>query len=108
MLPKKSRADTKEVEAVFKNGKFLNSPDLTFKFVLSSDPLPPRISFVAPKSISKKATERNLLRRRGYSALKKYIKLFPAGTIGVFIFKKHQEDVLKLENEIKDILNKIH
>ena len=107
MLPKKNRVDTKSVEKIFKDGKFLNSPNLTFKFIISQR-RERKISFIAPKSIAKIAVERNLLRRCGYAALKKLLSQFPVGFIGVFIFKKYQDKVLILENEIKNILNKIN
>ncbi len=121
MLPKKNRAEKKEVDLIFKQSKFITSPTLTFKFILrapcqtwGNSPMsdmglePPRISFIAPKNIAKLAVKRNLLRRHGYTALQKYIKQFPAGTMGVFIFKKYQDNILILENEIKTILSKIH
>lgn len=107
MLPKKNRADRKAVERIFKEGKFVNSPNLTFKFIIT--PTKQRkISFIAPKSAAKLAAKRNKLRRLGYSALKKYLKEFPVGVMGVFVFKKNQEDILILENEIKTILHKIN
>ena len=108
MLPKKNRVDTKTVEKIFKGSRFLSSPNLSFKFILTGGSAMPRISFLAPKNISKKAVDRNLLRRRGYSALEKSINRFPLGITGVFIFKKYQDDVLILENEIQGILNKIN
>jgi ribonuclease P protein component len=108
MLLKKNRADKKAVERIFKEGKFLNSLNLTFKFILSNDSTLPRISFIAPKNIAKLAVRRNLLRRRGYSVLKKYIYLLPTGLLGVFVFKKYQDNVLILENEIQTILAKIN
>jgi ribonuclease P protein component len=109
MLPKKNRADKKEIDLLFKGGKFLSSSNLTFKFINSprSD-LGRRISFIAPKSVAKLAVKRNLLRRKGYIILKKYLDQFPAGTLGVFIFRKYQDDVLIIENEIKTILAKIN
>lgn len=107
MLPKGNRADTKTVEKIFKGGRFLSSPNLTFKFILTNNYTVPRISFIVPKSVTKLAVKRNLLRRRGYSVLKKYINQFPVSLTGVFIFKKYQNDVLVLEDEIKDILSKI-
>ena len=61
-----------------------------------------------PKNIAKFATKRNKLRRRGYTALRKFINEFPFGLVGAFVFKKQEEDVLILENEIKNILNKIN
>ena len=107
MLSKKNRATTKEVERIFKEGRFVVSSNLTFKY-FKNDRKSIKISFIAPKNVAKLAVKRNLLRRRGYSALKKYIDLFPAGTIGVFVFKKYQDDVLILEDEIQNILSKIN
>lgn len=108
MLPKKNRADKKAVENVFKEGRFINCSNLSFKFILTQKPSVPRISFIAPKNIAKLAVKRNLLRRRGYSALGKHINQFPFGIVGVFMFKKYQDDVLIIENEIKNILSKIN
>ncbi len=116
MLPKKNRADRKLVNKIFKaclpngrEGRFLNSPNLTFKFLQNKAGLT-QISFVCPKSIAKRAVDRNLLRRRGYSALKSYLPLFPVGLKGVFVFNKKglkENTILILDNEIKNILKKI-
>lgn len=125
MLPKKNRADRKVVDEVFKDGKFINSTFLTFKFIKrrksnvffaakeeSSLPLQKtlllRLSVIVPKSVAKLAVKRNFLRRLGYKALEKHLKSFPPGTEGVFIFKKYQDDALIIENEIKAILSKIN
>ena len=108
MLSKKNRTNKKTVEQIFKEGRFLNSPTLTFKFILTNKITLPRISFIAPKNIAKLAVKRNLLRRHGYGVLKKYIHNFPAGLIGVFVFKKFEDNVSILENEIKTTLNKIN
>jgi ribonuclease P protein component len=113
MLPKKNRAGKKTVEAIFKacppngrDGKFLNSFHLTFKFMLTGN-TSKQISFIVPKSVSKLAVKRNRLRRLGYSLLKKYIEGFPFGIQGVLVFKKYQDDPSILENEIKEIFNKV-
>lgn len=106
MLPKKNRADKNTVEAIFKDGRFINSPNLTFKFLLSGRP-GKKISFIVPKSVSKLAVKRNLLRRLGYSVLSKHLSSFPSGLQAVFVFKKYQDDSAILENEIKDISNKV-
>ncbi|MFZ1019929.1 MAG: ribonuclease P protein component [Minisyncoccia bacterium] len=108
MLKKKNRADKKEIDLLFKSGKFLNSPNLSFKFINSSrSDLDRRISFIAPKSAAKLAVKRNFLRRRGYDALKKYLDQFPAGILGAFVFRKYQDDVSIIENEIKNILSRL-
>ncbi|MDO8659395.1 MAG: ribonuclease P protein component [Candidatus Parcubacteria bacterium] len=109
MLPKKTRVNTREIDRIFKDGKFITSPSLTFKFILNytSTSTPSRISFIAPKSIAKLAVKRNLLRRRGYRALAKYIDQFPLGLIGAFVFKKMEEDISIIENEIEKILHRL-
>lgn len=108
MLLKKNRVDKKTIKKIFKEGRFINSTNLTFKFLIENNSVFPRISFIVPKDITKLAVKRNFLRRRGYSILKKILKDLPAGLMGVFIFKKKQEDILILENEIKTILTKIN
>jgi ribonuclease P protein component len=107
MLPRKNRVNKKEVDLIFKQGRFINFPNLTFKYILTSKNLK-KISFIAPKSVAKLAVKRNFLRRRGYNVLGKYIKQFPSGILGVFVFKILEDNVLILENEIKNILSKIN
>ena len=107
MLKKINRADKKTVEKIFRDGKFLNSLNLTFK-CFKIPQVSKKISVIVPKSVAKLAVKRNLLRRLGYKALGKHISDFPPGIMGVFVFKKYQEDTLTLENEIKNILTKIN
>lgn len=107
MLSKKNRANTKEVEKIFKEGRFLVSPTFTFKYIKNKEK-EVKISFIVPKSVAKLAVTRNLLRRRGYIALKKHIKLPSLSVLGVFVFKKYQDDVSIISNEIENILNKIN
>ncbi len=107
MLSKKNRSSTKEVEKIFKEGISLSSSNFTFRYFKNNNQ-EIKISFIAPKNIAKLATKRNLLRRRGYSALRKHLHQFSLGITGVFVFKKYQDDILILENEIKNILSKIN
>jgi ribonuclease P protein component len=107
MLPKKNRVDKKEIDILFKKGKFVVSPSFTFKFIKNSAG-EKKISFITPKSVAKLAVKRNLLKRKGYSVLKKYINQFPLGILGVFVFKKPEEDISKIEDEIKNTLHKIN
>jgi ribonuclease P protein component len=107
MLKKANRADKKTVEKIFQKGKFINSQLFTFKFLILPATFK-KISVLAPKNVAKLAVQRNLLRRRGYVALKKYLSSFPAGVAGVLIFKKYQDDIFLIENEIKTILSKIN
>ena len=105
MLPKKNRVDKKNIDLIFKKGKFIGSPSLTFKFFFHNSGR--KVSFIVPKNVAKLAVQRNLLKRYGYSALKELINRFPVGVVGVFVFKKPEKNVLKIKNEIKNILNKI-
>lgn len=108
MLPKKNRANKNKLERVFKEGKFINSSLLSFKFILNNTPKTKQISVVVPKSVSKLAVSRNSLRRLGYRALKKHLTFFPAGVEGVLMFKKATKDILAIEDEIKHIVSKIN
>lgn len=119
MLPKKNRLDRKNIDIIFKNGHFVNSANLSLKFILNKEATLPRISFITPKTASKKAVVRNLLRRRGYAVLKKYFSKFPAGFSGAFIFGKKSTEffagrktktynpIQNLDTEIKNIISKI-
>ncbi len=107
MLPKKNRLDKKAVQRVFKEGKFLNSSSLTFKFILNKASASSRISVIVPKSVSKLANKRNHLRRKTYFVLKNYLKEIPP-VLGALIFRKYQDDTQTISNEIKNILSKIN
>ena len=119
MLPKKNKADKKAIEKIFKEGRFINSSSLTLKFLNNVHTRygHARVSFIVPKTVEKKATRRNLLRRKGYLIFKKYWNKFPNDFIGVFIFNKiklarqlagRKENLLKnIEEDIKVILSKI-
>jgi ribonuclease P protein component len=119
MFTKSTRVDKKLAKEVFRDGKFINSPNLTLKFINIKSFSLPRISFIVPKIVSSKAVIRNLLKRRGYTTFKKYLNKLPAGFVGVFIFGKKSMEVFggrknksknpveNLEKEIKIILKKL-
>ena len=107
MLPKKNRLNTKEVENIFKKGSFLNSSNLTLKFSFNKENTEPKVSFLTPKSVSKKAVVRNRLRRIGYRSLKEFLPLFPKGFVGAFVFGKKSEEVFGARNTDKMIAKDI-
>jgi len=107
MLPKKNRVTKRDVDLLFKAGRYIGGANLSFKFLLNKGG-PTKISFIVPKSVAKLAVKRNGLRRCGYRAIQKYLQHFPAGLIGVFVFKKYQDDIKILENEIENVLHKIN
>lgn len=119
MLPKTNRNTRKDIDYIFKYGKSLSAPYLTLRYLINSRP-EKQISFICPKTVSKKAVVRNKLRRRGYGAIKEYENLLPHGFTGAFLFNKRSLDLfggpknkknnpfLNLKNEIKKILDKIY
>jgi ribonuclease P protein component len=117
MLPKQNRADKDTVTQIFAKGRFITAPHLTFKYISNKNLETTQISFITPKTVSKKAVDRNLLRRRGYAVLKKNITPTFSGKQGVFIFGKKSLEhfgaknklaIQNLENEIKNILYKLN
>ncbi len=118
MPPKKTRLSKGEIENIFKQSRFVNSANLTLKFI-QSDAKNSRFSFLTPKNIGKKAVLRNKLRRRGYFALKNQQNI-PKNIVGAFVFGKNSakafggkknksnNPVENLENEIKVIFNKLN
>lgn len=67
MLTKSKRLRSIEVEQVMKTGRSARSAHLQVKFVSTSAPL--RSAAVVPKSLARKATGRNSLRRALYRAI---------------------------------------
>ncbi len=127
MFLKKNRADKKEIAHIFSKGVFVNSNNITLKYLIQSKAnnahTIKHTSFIVPKSTAKSAVDRNLLRRRGYAVLANCIDHLPSGFLGVFIFNKksmdffgkkskdrikNKESIQYLENEIKNILTKIN
>ncbi len=120
MLSKKNRTDKKAVEKIFKKGVFLGSDNLILKYTKEDSQNKPQISFIAPKGVAKKAVDRNKLRRRGYSILRKYMQHFPLSFSGAFVFGKNsvalfggRKNKIKnpsqdLEKEIIIILKRLH
>lgn len=107
MLAKTNRADKKTVEEIFKKGVIYNTTILTLRFIKKKEPHPPRVSFIAPKSVAKKAVLRNRLRRCGYSILKNKINNLPKGFVGVLVFRKSDFEKNNLEKDLISLLSKI-
>lgn len=117
MFPKKNRVSKKEINQIFKDGFFINSNNLVFKFLKNEKEFNSKISFIVGKNISKKAVIRNKIRRLGYQTFKNYQKSLPFSLMGVFIFSRNslgflekpkKEQEKKLQKEFEVILNKIN
>jgi ribonuclease P protein component len=123
MLPKKNRANKKEFDLIFKNGKFVSSPNITLKYIKNIENVgfsSFKIAFVVPKTVSKKAVDRNLLKRRGFNTLKDILKNKPLKIGAVFVFGKKSMEFFggkktkesnpkeKLKEELVFLINKIN
>lgn len=120
MIPKKNRTSQKIVDLIFKQGKFINSNNISLKFYINKGNPDPRVSFIVPKGVAKSAVLRNMLRRRGYVVLSKYLNSLPEGLHGSFIFGKNSKEMfglrgnhknssfLNLDSEINNIISNLN
>lgn len=102
MLPRKKRVTKELFNLIMKKGKVTQGSLFLFRYI--SQPSP-QYAFVVPKNIAKKATQRNSLRRRGYSAISSNeVK----GSAGVFFYKKEGKEASfeEISSDIKSILTK--
>lgn len=118
MLPKENRLTTLGVKESFKKGRVLGTQNLKIRFILQGKKQ--KISCIVPKSVSRRAIDRNLLKRRGYVVIRKYLKNIPQNIVGAIIFgnnslktfggRKNKENnpIFNLNNEIKELFSKIH
>jgi ribonuclease P protein component len=108
MLPKTERLKREEFTNILKSGKRLNSKHLLL-YVLKNtkEKTKTKFSFSISKKISKNATSRNKLRRRGYSVIAKLKNKLRPGFMCFFSFKKGGEltTFRELEKEIAELLS---
>lgn len=102
MIPKKNRINKGLFIKVFKKNEIIYSPIFMFKYIIT-----PRkkgaFSFIVPKSVEKKATKRNFLKRKGYNSLREIG--IRNGIAGVFFYKKDSSSTKT--KEIKESINLI-
>lgn len=90
---------------VFKKGGGVYSPFLSLKFFNSTVSKKNKFFFVISSKISKKATVRNLFKRRGRNIIAKNIK---GGVSGIFFAKKGISELTfsQLETEMISLLKR--
>ena len=105
MLPKKARVTRPIFSEILKGSRVSSSPFITLRVRLINGP-EQRFSFVVPKSVSKKAVTRNLMKRRGYSVIKKRLAGIRKGVYCVFFLKKGVEKLKyqEFEREIEEVM----
>jgi ribonuclease P protein component len=108
MLPKNNRVKKEVFEELLKKGAVLHSPLFLFRFI-KSDKGEPKIAFVVSKKVASSAVERNKMRRRGYSAIRKIRETNAfVPLIGVFFFKKGADKATlkEMQAEMEILLKK--
>ncbi len=115
MLPRKNRIPKSLFESVFKRTKAIQGRYFKLRFLIVKD-LPTgqagnkqsQFSFITSKTVSKKAVQRNLLRRRGYSIIQKNLKNIKTPLLAFFLFNKEAVGATykELEADIISLLNK--
>ncbi|MEK7178859.1 MAG: ribonuclease P protein component [Patescibacteria group bacterium] len=89
MLPKEKRIKTRAFREIFSHGQVFHSPLFTLRVFFDEKNISPaRFSFVVSRKVGRTAPLRNLLRRRGYAAVQKFLHGARQGFSCVFFFKK--------------------
>jgi ribonuclease P protein component len=100
MLPKSRRLVAAEVREVLRKGRSNRATFLSFKCISGPEFL--RVAVVVPKSVAKKATERNRIRRAVYRALS---PLSGTGLGVVFVQKTLPQPIVQtLKSELSLLL----
>ena len=104
MLPKKRRVTKELFQKIMKIGGTLSSPFFVLRYIQEDKP---QYAFVAPKSMAKRAVDRNTFRRTGYRALSSY--QLNNGT-GIFFYKKAGKEAsfTEIKDDIGILLKKAH
>lgn len=88
MLARNNRINKDVFADLLKKGVVLHSPLFSFRF--AREETGAKVSFVVSKKIAANATDRNRMKRRGYSVVNALLKrsVVKFGFIGVFFYKK--------------------
>lgn len=110
MLPKRRKVGTPLLSTVLKKGRTVSSQYFSLKFATPPNIRESKFSIVISGKVSKKAVDRNLLRRRGYVAVAKNKRIKTLQPVaGVFFAKKGAAGLSykKIEDEFNGLLERI-
>lgn len=113
MISRNSRITQKEFKTFFSKGYSVKTPLFTLlwgSFLNELKTPTAKYSIVVPKSVSKKATDRNKIKRRIASILRKNKNLLKNGVFYIFLTKKpiHNTTYLKIEESVSSSLKQIN
>jgi len=108
MLPKKRRVERDSFPSFSSNIKSLHGKNLSLRVFSKKGSDKTKFSFIVSKKVCARANKRNLLKRRGYSAVKDIIKNIKNGFVCVFFFKKTSVGApyVEIEEDIIYLLKK--
>lgn len=91
------------------DGYLIQSKSFGLSYYLRSDSLDPKFAVVVSTKISKKAVERNRIRRLFFQIIAKNIDKFKRGCDYIFLVKHYaaSQTTDSLENEINNIITKV-
>ncbi|OHA94050.1 MAG: ribonuclease P protein component [Candidatus Zambryskibacteria bacterium RIFCSPLOWO2_02_FULL_39_26] len=107
MLSKERRIRKNQFPEILKHSKRYNSTNFLL-YVMKGLNLDSKFSFSVSKKICKKASGRNKLRRRGYSAITRHIKKIKPGYLCFFSIKNGnlgEKSFTYFEKEIVELLS---
>ena len=109
MLKKINRIGSrKEFGEIKKNGELINSPTFGV-LVFKNEDKEKRFGFIISKKISKRAVDRNKIKRRMAEVIRKNLEKFKDGTRMIFLAKKEilKKGINEIENEIEKLISNI-
>ena len=90
---------------VYQKGKTIRKPKMSLIFVDNTKGFT-RVGVVVSKKVSKKAVERNRIRRRVYEAIRKNFEFVPKKKD--YIFVVYSKDIMKMEyGELEKLLGEL-
>lgn len=97
MLSKKYRFHSRGgVRFVYQHGKTIRKPKMSLIFTDNSRGFT-RVAVVVSKKVSKKAVDRNRIRRRVYEVIRKNFEFVPKKKDYIFVI--YSKDIMKIKNE---------
>lgn len=110
MLPKKNRLNKKEdFQKTLKKGSMKQGVFFGAAFYKTKEKSEPKVGFIVSNKISKKAVERNRIKRILRAAVSGRIESLPEGMLLVFLAKKSAagKDSSELREDVEKLLEKV-
>lgn len=102
MLPRSQKIQRKDFPLVKSKGKYFGNE--LFSAYVYNGTGGKKFAFSVSKKVSKKAVDRNRIRRFGYRAIKDVLAETLPGTTAIFFFKKIPKSEQDVKTQIKSIL----